>query len=179
MQVEGGRYLIQCERKPHSCVLLVNMSRQMGKKQRERENVIQNFYLEGNCLPKEGDSEARTLEKRIIGNLREGGTWALGFDFRPPLPVGSLGSDGSDGREKKSVKNRMVRIEIRVKRSQGLTPDCFSRARCRVRRSARGCALSSADGKENRESEAAGTGLGDPAQPWCSEQLEAGGHRQL
>lgn len=50
----------------------------------------------------------------------------------------------------------MVRIEIRVKRSQGLTPDCFSRARCRVRRSARGCALSSADGKENRESEAAG-----------------------
>ena len=38
------------------------------------ENVIQNFNGEGNCLPKEEDSEARTLEKRIIGNLREGGT---------------------------------------------------------------------------------------------------------
>ena len=59
----------------------------------------------------------------------------------------------------------MARIEIRVKRSQGLTPDCFSRARCRVRRSVRGCALGSADCSENRESEAAGQqaqGCGSP-----------------
>jgi len=58
----------------------------------------------------------------------------------------------------------MARIEIRVKRSQGLTPDCFSRARCRVR-SVRGCALSAADCSENRESEAAGPqaqGCGSP-----------------
>lgn len=77
------------------------------------------------------------------------------------------------------MKNRTVRVEIRVKRSQGLTPDCCPRARCRVR-SVRGRALGSADRRNGGERlRGCGRRVGGPAQPRCSEQLEAGGHRQL
>lgn len=77
------------------------------------------------------------------------------------------------------MKNRAVRIEIRVKRSQGLTPDSASRGL--------GARLQEVYEDMLSALPIAGTGrerlrgcrrrAGGPAQPRCWEQLEAGGHR--
>lgn len=117
------------------------------------------------------------LRRGSLESGRESGTWALVFDFRPPLPTQVTRFWWKWWRRKKvgeepSGENWNQGEEIPGADSWL----CFSRARCKVTGSVRGHALSSADCR-NREREAAGL----QAQGWGSRAASvlgaAGGRR--